>query len=223
MADAVNEIKPIIDHSEGFIAAVMRQKEIDHHASHSNLINQWLHLISSSIFIYCYGIFMNDYSTAMYLGLFSLVIRQSGHYIFEPPCHEKEQAMLGFDTESKVQVVITYAVIPLLLMGYLQFSGMVDISLAQAWLGVTFTVVFGRVALLWYRYGFIVSMHWYVKFVTDPFTDIPAYWKSGYQIFSPTLVQGALHASFPDYISEPAGYVKPTTHFDEKVEAKKEK
>ena len=91
-----------------------------------------------------------------------------------------------------------------------------QISLAQAWLVVTFSVVFGRVALLWYRYGFIVSMHWYVKFVTDPFTDVPAYWKSGYQVFNPTLLQGALHSSFPTVVPEPEGYVKPQSGYDAK-------
>ena len=35
-----------------FYHAIMEQKEIDHFASHSHLINQFLHLISSSIFIW---------------------------------------------------------------------------------------------------------------------------------------------------------------------------
>lgn len=66
----------------------------------------------------------------------------------------------------------------------------------------------------------MVSMHWYVKFITDPFTDIPAYYKSGYQIFSPTLVQGALHASFPTRVSKPANYVAPKSGFDHDDDAK---
>jgi len=213
-APTVDMPKPVVDHSNGFVAAVMKQKEIDHHASHSNLINQWLHLLSSSMFIYCYAIFFDDYETAMYLGLLSLVLRQSGHYVFEPPCHEKEQAMLGFDTENKVKIVVTYGLIPALIIGQVALTTDIQITLAQAWLAVTFSVVFGRVALLWYRYSFIVSMHWFVKFITDPFTDIPAYWRSGYQVFSPTLLQGALHASFPKWIAEPAGYVKPSSMYD---------
>ena len=207
--------KPVVDQSKGFIAAVMAQKEIDHHASHSNLINQWLHLLSSSMFIYCYAVFFNEHEKAMYIGLTSLVLRQAGHYIFEPPCHDKEQAMLGFDTDNKVKIVITYGVIPALIMMQVVMTTDVQISLAEAWLVVTFAVVFGRVALLWYRYGFMVSMHWFVKFITDPFTDLPAYWQSGYQVFNPKLVQGALASSFPRHFAEPEGYVKPTTHFDE--------
>lgn len=219
MAPKVEEklpTQPVIDQSDGFIAAVMRQKEIDHHASHSNLINQWLHLISSSMFIYCYAIMFNDIESAMYIGLTSLIIRQAGHYVFEPPCHDAEQAMLGFDTQNKVKVCITYGAVPLLILAQIAMTTDIQISVAQAWLVVTFSVVFGRVALLWYRYGFMVSMHWYVKFITDPFTDLPAYWRSSYQMFNPKLVKGALHASFPEWISEPEGYVKPDSGYDKK-------
>ncbi|GBG29124.1 Hypothetical Protein FCC1311_053472 [Hondaea fermentalgiana] len=221
--DVTNLTKPVIaDENMGFWEAVAQQKEVDHHASHSNLINQWLHLISSTIFIICYYVvFMpNQFSwnealeTAMYWGLFSLIIRQAGHYIFEPPCHDKEQAMLGFDTENKVRICVVYGGIPAALLAAVHLKGDINISLAQAWIVVTFSVVFGRVALLWSRYGFRISMHWFVKFVTDPFTDIPAYWKSGYQIFMPKLVQGALHSSFPNTFSMPAGYVAPKSGYD---------
>jgi glutamate-1-semialdehyde 2,1-aminomutase len=122
-----------------------------------------------------YAIFFNEYEKAMYIGLTSLVLRQAGHYIFEPPCHDKEQAMLGFDTENKVKIVITYGVIPALIMVQIMLTTDVQISLAQAWLIVTFSVVFGRVALLWYRYGFMVSMHWFVKFITDPFSTFTCF------------------------------------------------
>ena len=190
--------KPVIDQSDGFIKAVMRQKAIDHHASHSNLINQWLHLISSSIFIYCYAIFIKDYERAMYLGLASLILRQAGHYIFEPPCHEKEQAMLGFDTDNKVNIVGTYGAVPALIILQLAINTNITFTLAQIWLAVTFAVVFGRVLLLWNRYGFKVSMHWFIKFISDPFTDLPAYWRSGYQVMNPKLLKQALSSSFPD-------------------------
>mmetsp|Transcript_9706 Transcript_9706/g.11058 ORF Transcript_9706/g.11058 Transcript_9706/m.11058 type:complete len:230 (-) Transcript_9706:328-1017(-) len=208
--------KPVINPNDTFLEAIMRQKHIDHVASHSNLINQFLHLISSSMFLYCYAIFFNDYERAVYLGLTSLIIRQSGHYIFEPPCHDAEQAMLGFDTQNKVKIVITYGSVPALLMLKLVMDGSIEFSLAQLWLVVTFSVVFGRVALLWYRYSFAVSMHWYIKFITDPFTDIPAYWMSSYQIFNPNLLKGALHTSFPNTFSMPEGYVKPQSGYDKK-------
>lgn len=207
---------PVINPDDTFYEGIMRQKHIDHEASHSNLINQFLHLISSSIFLYCYAIFFNDYERAVYLGLTSLVIRQAGHYIFEPPCHDKEQAMLGFDTENKVKIVITYGLLPVLLFVQAAYLTSHTVTLAQIWLVATFSIVFGRVFLLWHRFGFIVSMHWYVKFVTDPFTDIPAYYKSGWQIFNPILLKGALHCSFPNVFELPEGYTPPLSGFDKK-------
>lgn len=208
--------KPVLNENDSFLEGIMRQKHIDHEASHSNLVNQFLHLISSSMFLYCYLIFFNEYERAVYLGLTSLVIRQAGHYIFEPPCHDKEQAMLGFDTDNKVKVVIVYGIVPALVLAQFVISSGMTISVAQVWLLTTFCVVFGRVALLWMRYGFVVSMHWYCKFVTDPFTDIPAYWRSMYQIFNPKMLRGALHMSFPRTFALPHGYIPPTSGFDKK-------
>ncbi|KAH9253892.1 hypothetical protein BASA81_008016 [Batrachochytrium salamandrivorans] len=198
----------------------MKQKQIDHEASHSNLINQFLHLISSTIFLYCYVIFFNveTYREAVYLGIASLVLRQSGHYIFEPPCHEKEQAMLGFDTQNKVKIVIFYFVLPTVFLMALSYQGEwlgEYVTVADLWILATLGVVFGRVALLWYRHGFIVSQHWFIKFITDPFTDIPAYWRSSYQIIQPKLFKFALHRSFPNYVAIPAGMTEEEIHMVE--------
>ena len=33
---------------------INKRKQDDHHASHSNQVNQFMHLLSSSLFIYCY-------------------------------------------------------------------------------------------------------------------------------------------------------------------------
>jgi glutamate-1-semialdehyde 2,1-aminomutase len=48
-------------------------------------------------------------------------------------------------------------------------------AIAQQWWGLTLVVVFGRVAYLAWRHDFRISMIWFVKLITDPFTDIAAY------------------------------------------------
>lgn len=187
----------------------MSRKEIDHHASHSHLINQFMHFLSSSIFIWCYyntfgrGIlegFHGDWESTVKLGLVSLAFRQSGHYIFEPPCHDEEQAMLGFDTKSKVKICLLYgAVFSLFIARAVTDSYNLTgvYRLTDAWLLCTLLVVFGRVGVLWRRYSFKVSMHWWLKFMTDPFTDLPAYYRSLWQIFNKRLVMDAIYKSFP--------------------------
>ena len=45
-----------INNFSDFIKEINKRKQDDHHASHSNEVNQFLHLLSSSLFIYCYKI-----------------------------------------------------------------------------------------------------------------------------------------------------------------------
>ena len=99
-----------------FYAEVMQRKSDDHHASHSNGINQFFHLLSSSVFIYCYILAFWDLTTAMCLGLASLFVRQFGHAVLEPPCHDKEALLLGYNTRNKTLIVLGYVVIPVVHM-----------------------------------------------------------------------------------------------------------
>lgn len=166
-----------------FRAEVMQRKRDDHVASHSNRINQFLHLVSSSVFIFCYGLIFTDLVTAMWLGLAALFVRQAGHALIEPPCHDKEQLLLGFDTRSKTWVVLGYLLIPayhLMVAPAFDTASLLAVSAAVArqWFLFTGLVVFGRVLLLWVRFDFRTAMIWFVKLVTDPITDIRAYYRS---------------------------------------------
>jgi glutamate-1-semialdehyde 2,1-aminomutase len=163
-----------------FYANVMKRKEDDHHASHNDLANQYLHLVSSATFIYCYAILALDLTQAMFLGLGALFIRQIGHAILEPACHEEEATLLGFNTPSKTLIVLGYVVIPLLLMGVAgtwSLSGFLNLAdaIAVQWFRYTMAVVFGRVAYLAWKHDVNTSLIWFVKLVTDPFTDLMAY------------------------------------------------
>jgi len=170
-----------------FYTEVMQRKADDHVASHSNLINQLFHLLSSSAFIYCYFLAFSNLTRAMGLGLAALFVRQFGHAILEPPCHDKEEALLGFNTRNKSIIVAGYLLIPviqLLRAGSLSFETLTAISaaVAQQWFLLTLAVVFGRVLYLVWEHDFRTSMIWFVKLVTDPFTDIGAYYSSPYRI-----------------------------------------
>jgi glutamate-1-semialdehyde 2,1-aminomutase len=136
-----------------FYTEVMQRKADDHVASHSNLINQLFHLLSSSVFIYCYFLAFSNLTRAMGLGLAALFVRQFGHAILEPPCHDKEEALLGFNTRNKSIIVAAYLLIPviqLLRAGSLSFETLTAISaaVAQQWFLLTLAVVFGRVLYL---------------------------------------------------------------------------
>lgn len=165
---------------KAFYEAVMLRKDDDHHASHNDFGNQMLHLLSSSVFVYCYVIIFNDLTTAMCLGLTSLFVRQFGHAILEPACHEEEALLLGYTTNNKSAIVLGYLLLPLVVMaqgGGWSWSDFVANlpAIAQYWFAWTVFVVTLRVVYLTWKHDFRISMIWFVKLVTDPFTDIVTY------------------------------------------------
>jgi len=163
-----------------FYAEVMQRKADDHHASHSNGINQMFHLLSSSVFIGCYIMAFFDLTTAMWSGLAALFVRQFGHAILEPPFHDKEKLLLGYNTRNKTVIVLGYLLI--LLIPFIKtggsvsgaFNSMFD-TVALNWFYWTMLVVLGRVLYLTWKHDIRISMIWFVKLVTDPITDIFAY------------------------------------------------
>jgi len=163
-----------------FYQDVMRRKHDDHVASHSHPLNQVFHVLSSSVFIYCYVLIFTDLTTAVTASLIALFVRQLGHAIVEPPCHDKEALLLGFNTPSKTMIVSAYVMIPIANMTaggswtFATFMGQWPF-IAQQWWGLTVAVVLGRVAYLAWLHDFRISMIWFVKLITDPFTDILAY------------------------------------------------
>jgi len=162
-----------------FYTEVMRRKHDDHVASHSHPLNQLFHLLSSSVFIYCYFLIFTDLTTAVSASLAALFVRQFGHALVEPPCHDKEELLLGFNTPSKTMVVSAYVLIPVVNMVWSgwTFSAFIEKfpTIAQQWWGLTVVVVLGRVVYLAWLHDFRISMIWFVKLITDPFTDILAY------------------------------------------------
>jgi glutamate-1-semialdehyde 2,1-aminomutase len=174
---------PAFQPAHDFCAEIMQRKHDDHVASHSNLINQCFHLLSSTAFIICYFWAYFDLTRAMCVGLVSLAVRQGGHAILEPPCHDKEQALLGFNTRDKSLLVAGYLLVPVLFLSVTGFSGVKNFHwmitvVAHLWFGLTLAVVLGHVLLLAWKFNFRSSMIWLVKLITDPFTDIVAYYTS---------------------------------------------
>jgi glutamate-1-semialdehyde 2,1-aminomutase len=163
-----------------FYTEVMRRKADDHHASHSDLTNQLFHIISSSVFLGCYALAFWDLTTAMWAGLAALFLRQVGHAILEPPCHDKEALLLGFNTRNKTLILGAYLAIPVfhLLRAPAWTAatlGPIMTTIAQQWFFWTLTVVGGRVLYLVWAHNVWLALVWFVKLVTDPLTDIAAY------------------------------------------------
>jgi glutamate-1-semialdehyde 2,1-aminomutase len=178
--EALTMLIPIPKTVQAFYAEVMRRKKDDHHASHSDTVNQIFHIISSSAFLVCYVLAFSDLTTAMWVGLAALFLRQIGHAVLEPPCHDKEATLLGYNTRNKTMILGTYLLIPLV---NLVWSGAYTLealrplagSVAYQWFLWTGLVVAGRVAYLLYAHGPRLALVWFVKLATDPLTDVIAY------------------------------------------------
>ena len=116
----------------------------------------------------------------MCLGLASLFVRQFGHAILEPPCHDKEALLLGYNTRNKTLIVLGYVAIPIVQMmqagawSPTVFRALIA-PIALNWFLWTLLVVLGRVTYLVWKHDFRISMIWFIKLITDPLTDIFAY------------------------------------------------
>ena len=97
-----------------FYTEIMERKADDHHASHSNLINQFFHIISSSVFICCSFLAFWDLTRAMCIGLAAFFLQQFGHAILDPPCHDKGKLLLGFNTRNMTLILARYFLIPVI-------------------------------------------------------------------------------------------------------------
>jgi glutamate-1-semialdehyde 2,1-aminomutase len=87
---------------------------------------------------------------------------------------------LGYNTRNKTLIVLGYALIPSIHLAQggvwsaTAFASLIPI-IALHWFFWTLMVVLGRVGYLVWKHNFRISMIWFVKLVTDPFTDIIAY------------------------------------------------
>jgi glutamate-1-semialdehyde 2,1-aminomutase len=165
---------------QSFYTEVMRRKKDDHVASHSDTVNQLFHIVSSSVFLGCYVLAFWDLTTAMWAGLAGLFLRQIGHAILEPPCHDKEATLLGYNTRNKTLILGTYLAIPLVNIVWAgAWSGealrQLAAPVAFQWFVWTAAVVAGRVAYLGWAHGPWLALVWFVKLATDPVTDVIAY------------------------------------------------
>src|SRR5262245_27154834 len=97
---------------KGFFEELDEQRWHDHRYYHHNRINQSLHLISSLTFVAVYVLLFTNPVVGTLLGwLFAMLIRQVGHFFFEPKGYdehnqatheEKESVKVGYNLQRKV-------------------------------------------------------------------------------------------------------------------------
>lgn len=181
-----------------FSQELRQQRWDDHRFYHHNRINQTLHLLSAMCFVASYVLLFLHPAAAVFIGwLLAMVLRQAGHFFFEPQSFDevnqvthqyKESVKVGYNLQRKVVLLSLWVAIPLVLLldptllG--TFAGDSTRSfldrLALCWLTLGFGAVIFRTVHLFFLMGVQSGLVWFTKILTDPFHDIKIYHKAPY-------------------------------------------
>lgn len=184
-----------------FLQMLDEQRWDDHRYYHHNRINQSLHLLSSVTFVCVYVLLFTYPVTGALLGwLFAMIIRQVGHFFFEPKSYdefnqasheEKESVKVGYNLRRKVILLSIWALSPVVL--YLQpslfgiFTPHTDFDgflahLSKIWLVLGIGAVVFRTVHLFFLKDVQTGLVWMTKIITDPFHDIKLYYRAPLQV-----------------------------------------
>lgn len=185
-----------------FLEELHQQRWDDHRYYHHNRINQTLHLISACCFLASYVLLFFNTATAVMVGwLLAMILRQTGHFFFEPrnyddvnqATHEyKESIKVGYNLKRKIVLHAVWITAPVILLishdffGLLQapdtISGFVH-NTAILWLIVGVGALLLRTVHLFFLKGVQTGLVWFTKILTDPFHDIRIYYMAPYYIW----------------------------------------
>ena len=177
-----------------FREELQKQRWDDHRFYHHNRVNQLLHLLSASCFVASYYlIFVNPVAAVMVGWLLAMVLRQIGHFVFEPKTYDqvndvshdyKESVKVGYNLRRKVILLSIWIAIPAILWLNPSFFGLLNEQQVQQgllhttallWLFTGVAAVVFRTVHLFFLMGIQSGLVWAAKILTDPFHDIKIY------------------------------------------------
>ena len=184
-----------------FLEELHQQRWDDHRYYHHNRVNQLLHLLSASCFVASYYLIFVDPIAAVMVGwLLAMVLRQVGHFFFEPRhfdevtgvSHEyKESVKVGYNLRRKVVLLSIWIMVPIVLIFIPDLFGLLGDKLvdkgllyntAILWLFTGIGAVLFRTIHLFHLMGFQSGLVWATKIITDPFHDIKIYHRAPFYI-----------------------------------------
>lgn len=200
-----------------FLQELQQQRWDDHRYYHHNRVNQSLHLLSASCFLASYAlIFARPVAAVMVGWMLAMVLRQIGHFYFEPRTYDavnqvsheyKESVKVGYNLRRKVVLLSLWAAVPLVLWREPSLFGVFDARQAQrgllhnvaiVWLILGAGAIVLRTVHLFFLKGVQSGLVWCTKILTDPFHDIKIYHKAPYH-----LCKGELYDDMTDWQRSP--------------------
>lgn len=184
-----------------FLEELNQQRWDDHRYYHHNRINQFLHFLSAISFLTSYVLIFFDPVSAVMVGwLLAMVLRQTGHFFFEPKTYDevnhatheyKESVKVGYNLRRKVVLLSIWVLAPVILYMNPTFFGIMDAyqdasgfihSTAILWLFLGIGALIFRTVHLFFLMSVQSGLVWLAKILTDPYHDIKIYYKSLYYI-----------------------------------------
>lgn len=195
-----------------FYEELQKQRWDDHRLYHHSRINQSLHLLSALCFLAMYAmLFINPIAAAILGWIFAMLLRQAGHFFFEPKGYDevneltferKEDIKVGYNLFRKVVLLSLWAASPVLVAMDRSLFGLVTVheglygfawSLSVLWLVLGAGAVAFRTIHLFFISDVRTGLVWATKILTDPFHDIKMYYKSPYYLARGELIDPMEH------------------------------
>jgi len=199
-----------------FFEELRQQRWDDHRYYHHNRVNQALHLFSAMSFLLSYYYLFKDPVKAVMLGwLIAMMLRQIGHFFFEPKTYDdvnnasheyKEKVKVGYNLHRKIILLGVWLLSPLILLMSPSFFGLFEQASSSydylyntsiLWLIVGIGAILFRTVHLFFIMGVQSGLVWCSKIMTDPLHDIYIYYKSPY-----LLLKGDMYDEMNDWYDE---------------------
>lgn len=190
-----------------FMQELKQQRWDDHRYYHQNRINQFLHFLSCICFMASYVlIFINPVAAVMIGWLLAMLLRQSGHFFFEPLEYDeinqasqeyKESIKVGYNLRRKVVLLSIWIAAPVVLYFNPSLFGLLqaDTSLngfvyntSVMWLFIGGGALLFRTVQLFFISSVQTGLVWFTKILTDPFHDFYIYHKAPYYLLKGEMI-----------------------------------
>jgi hypothetical protein len=199
-----------------FFEELKQQRWDDHRYYHHNRVNQSLHLLSAMCFLTSYVLIFTDPVLAVMVGwLLAMVLRQVGHFFFEPKTYDevnhatheyKESVKVGYNLRRKVILLSIWIAAPVALYFSPSYFGFLEpytdmdgflYNTSMLWLIIGGGALVFRTIHLFFIMGVQSGLVWFTKILTDPFHDVKIYFKSPYY-----LLKGDSYDNMTDWYDE---------------------
>ena len=194
-----------------FLENLEEQRWDDHRYYHHSRINQSLHFLSAICFLCSYGmIFYNPIISAFFGWILAMVLRQSGHFFFEPDGYDevnqatqehKEAIKVGYNLRRKVVLLTIWVLSPLALYYDPTLLGLFVAhtsdygyfyNLSIVWILLGLSALLFRTVHLFFIRDVQCGLVWFTKIITDPFHDIKLYYKAPVHLIGGELIDPML-------------------------------